>query len=354
MKSIKSSVPAKVFLAGEHAAVYGVPAIVAAVDIRCQIWLREIEGKKDQVEVIDKKLNLKENLSFKEAVLFAKRAKKEWEEYKKTGEISKLTKLMKERLALVKIAVGESLMVMADQPRQRLKLEIDSKIPTGSGLGSSAALSTAIVMALLKDQAKKKIKEVVLAVETRQHGIPSGADQATVINGGFLRYEKVKNNPRVEPFRPKSRLQKFLLIDSGKPSENTAEMVAGVKERYKKEGRKYSQAFEKMGEISEEWLSMLKTKNGDLKTKIGELIAENEKELEKIGVVGKRAKEMIKEVNKIGGEVKICGAGGVKTGSGILLGYHQDLEKLKALVERKNWKYYEVELGSEGARYEKS
>jgi len=311
MKKIKVSAPGKVFLAGEHAAVYDkVPAVVAAVDIQCRVWLKKVDGKKGQVEVLDKKLRIDEVLSFEEMVLFAKKAKKEWEEYQRTGKISKLTKLMRRKLALVKIAIGESLMAMMEQPRQRLRLEIDSKIPFGSGLGSSAALSTAISMAFLRGKTKEKIKEVVLAVETRQHGIPSGADQAAIINGGFLRFEKIGKKQIIEPLKLRIRLPKFLLIDSGIPSENTAEMVVGVKERYKKAKRKYQAAFKKIGEISEEWLSILKKEDGDLKNKIGELIVENQKELEKIGVVAEKAKKMIKAIKATGGEAKICGAGG--------------------------------------------
>jgi len=113
-------------------------------------------------------------------------------------------------------------------------------------------------------------------------------------------------------------------------------MVAIVRENKDK----YKDIFKRMGEISDDW----KVKK----------IKENQRLLEKIGVVGERAKKMVKEIEGLGGMVKICGAGGIKTGSGIMLCFHEDIDRLIQLVRENKWKYYQVELGVKGVRYEKN
>ena len=54
----------------------------------------------------------------------------------------------------------------------------------------------------------------------------------------------------------------------------------------------------------------------------------------------------------MGGQAKICGAGGVKAGSGMILAVHKNKAKLKQLIDKNKWKSSEVRLGDEGVRYE--
>ena len=62
---------------------------------------------------------------------------------------------------------------------------------------------------------------------------------------------------------------------------------------------------------------------------------------------------MIRQIESIGGMAKVCGAGGVKAGSGMLLAIHQDENKLLQLIKQKQWQYIQVNLGAPGVRYER-
>ena len=287
MNKIKVSVPGKVILAGEHGVVYGKTALVTTIGLRVKVEVRKIEKGKLIVKDKCKDLSL-----IKKAVEFCE---------EEVGEFEN----------------GWEIIVKSD-------------LPIGSGLGSSAAISTAVVWGLLKDSFEEVKDRVVKKIEDWQHGKSSGVDQAVVKEGGMIRYMKGKG---IEKMKAKD-LPEFLLIDSGKPIESTGEMVTAVAINY----TKFETIFERVGEISENW-------------KV-ELIKENEGLLEEIGVVGERAKEMIKQIEEINGMAKICGAGGVKKGSGILLGYHKNINLLEKLAEKKKWKIYQTQLGVEGVKYE--
>jgi len=291
MEKVIVSVPGKVILAGEHGVVYGITALVTTVGLRVKVKVRKIEEKKLIIKDKCKDLSL-----IKKAVEFCE---------KEVGRFENGWEII-----------------------------VESDLLIGSGLGSSAAIGTAVIWSLLKDYPEKIKDKVVKKIEDWQHGKSSGVDQTIVREGGVIEYKK---GVGIEKLKRKS-LPEFLLIDSGKPVESTGEMVVAVAANYKLQKTKYKQIFKRMGEISENWRV--------------DLIKENERLLEEIGVVGRKAKRMVKEIEEIGGMAKICGAGGVKKGSGILLSYHKNILKLRKLAEERKWKIYQVELGVKGAKYE--
>lgn len=280
------SVPGKVILAGEHGVVYGYPALVTAVGLRCQVRVRWRQDKK--IVIRDK--------------------------YKDLG--------------LAKYVVEAGLKEMGRELRG-VEVEIESELVVGGGMGSSAAMATAVVWGLMEGYSEEVKNRIVKMVEDKQHGNSSGIDQTIVKEGGVIKYQRGVGFKKLSIDLPE-----FLLIDSGKPAENTGEMVKMVKEKEKE----YQEIFKQMGKISESW-------------KV-EKIKENQKLLEKIGVVGEKAKKMVREIEERGGMVKVCGAGGIKAGSGILLSWHKEIERLRELCKEKGWRYFQAELGVEGVRDE--
>ena len=279
MTKIIVSAPGKVILAGEHAVVYGYPALVAAIDKRLTLAARFGPTKK-----------------------------------RYSG--------------LVKYALSQIL-----SPGEKADIKIDSQIPVGSGLGSSAALATGLVWALLPDQSEAIKNSVVRKIEDKQHGQSSGVDQTVVREGGAIKYVKGEGFEKVE-----LNLAKAVLVDSGRPVETTGEMVAAVRRKLETRNSKLETIFKRIGEIAEDWRP--------------ELIRENQRLLEAIGVVGEKAKKVAREIEAIGGAAKVCGGGGVKRGSGMMLAYHEDPNKLAEFLKEKKWSFMEVGLGAEGGRHE--
>ncbi|EKD80236.1 MAG: hypothetical protein ACD_40C00169G0006 [uncultured bacterium] len=297
-----STAPGKVILAGEHAVVYGQPAIVAAVQMRTRVTIER--GTLEEGELV-------------------KRAR---------------------RIVLEQ----------AGEPKlDEVKIKVETTLPIGSGLGSSASLAAGIVGGLAEYMRlrwdKEKINAVTYEIEKGTHGNPSGIDNTAVVYGGLLRFERGTGGREniMQRLKVRKILQRIWLVDSGKPEETTGEMVAYVKEQYEGNSQ-FGEYFEKIGKISNELQKEIETDHFS-----PDWIRDNERLLEKIGVVSEKAKVMIKAIEEIGGVAKICGAGGRKNGSGVILAYHPDDEKFESWLISTGQGYFQDHLGGPGWRREK-
>lgn len=314
---ITVSVPGKIHLLGEHMVVYGRPAILAAINKRLYVQVKSQKSKvKSKEEII---INTKENDDLV------------WE----------TIKVFQKNFSIEKLPL--------------LEITITSQIPTGSGLGSSAALAGALTGALMKRIKNiwnpQKVNELTYKIEKIAHGNPSGADNSTVIFGGMVWYRRefdfLKSIWSLSLTAYK--IPQFVIIDSGRPAETTKEMVAIVANLYAKKRKKFEEIFTNQEEQTKNLLLALKTGN---EKQLSAAIKQGENNLEKIGVVGDFAKKIIREIESLGGAAKICGAGGKKQGSGILLCFHRDLSKLILISKKYNIPVMPIKLGEEGIRLE--
>ncbi len=213
-----------------------------------------------------------------------------------------------------------------------------TEIPKGAGLGSSAAVSAAVIAAMLSylkvKWDKNLVNHLTYEAEKTFHGTPSGGDNTAVIYGGTIRFQAGAFSPI------KTKIKQFILINSGKPVESTKQMVKVAKPKINLILKSQTKLIEKM-------VTALET-GGNLIP----IIKKAEKNLEKIGVVGNLAKKIVKDIENLGGAAKISGAGGVKMGSGMLLCYHSNPKILLNYAKSKNLEAFTVKLGAEGLRNE--
>lgn len=323
-KSIKFSAPGKIHFLGEHTVVHGKPALLAAINLRITVTISHLRG----------------------VTLTTKDSSEEVKRLRETVE-----NVVKSKFKLKKIPA--------------YRAEIESQIPIGAGMGSSAASSSAYLASLLTflkiDWDLNLINELAFECDKVFNGNPSGGDNTTVVHGGFIWYRKETDFLKTFqslPFKLHKNIGQFILVDSGKPVESTAEMVARVKSKFRLHTPGVSSYFQprvvKLFDYQEQLVKNLATalKEGDENLLI-KIIKLGEKNLEKLGVVGKKAKSMIREIEKIGGAGKIMGGGGISEGSGMLLAYHKRPEELLNLVKKENWKTLKIKLGEEGLRKEK-
>ena len=118
-------------------------------------------------------------------------------------------------------------------------------------------------------------------------------------------------------------------------------MVTLVSLRAKRGNLVYRNIFEQQDQLTLEMVEVLK--NGAVDRLI-EIIRQGERNLEEMGVVGKKAQEMIREIEEIGGAAKITGGGGIKDGSGMILSYHQNPKSMLELASKNNWKVISIKL----------
>lgn len=308
-KQVKVSAPGKIILSGEHAVVYGYPAILAAIDRRFSV---------------------------------------------EVGEGETLANLPPDNKELLEFALNEINRNLNKRKPTDYRIIIDSQIPIGCGMGSSAAFAVALSAAVLRYNDKpwnlEKINKIAYGIERKQHGNPSGGDNTISTYGGFLLYRKETETFKVFSSLKTQNFPSLFLINSGKPVETTGEMVDRVRKLYLKSPLKADKVFKEIEQVARGFLKFLSKEE----SKLGELIKTNEKLLEKLGVVSEKTVNLIRKIEKIGGSAKISGAGGVKENSGIIIVYHPDWEKLIAFAKNKNLDIFGVKLGEEGVKIGKS
>ena len=313
---------------GEHAVVYGKPALLAAINLRLRVTVEALPP-----------------LSFprkRESSISSKRDPRLRGDDRKNLVIksSEPSDYIRHAVEVVKQQYK-----LASLPS--MKITVASDIPAGYHLGSSAAVAVGTVGAvtyfLKKVWNPSAINQIAYEVEKKMHGLPSGGDNTTVTMGGFIWYRKelefLKSIWQL-PFKLPAALDHFFLINTGRPKETTGEMVSLVKELVQKEPEK----MQKLLDFNEQQVKRVTValKEGNEEELI-DAVRVGEKTLEGMGVVSKKVIPLIREIEKAGGAAKILGGGGRAEGAGYLLCYHHDPEKFGALP---------IRLGEEGIRLE--
>ncbi len=304
MKHVTISVPGKIHVIGEHTVVYGKPALLSAINLRVSVTIKE--SKQDRI-ISSKAQKIK----------------------------SIIETIVKNKFALKKIP--------------SYSLSIQSKIFSGAGLGSSAAVSAAYSAALLEylhiPWDKKVINDLAFEADKIFNGNPSGGDNTTVVYGGIIQFQKDKK------FRtmPASIVRNFVLLNSGKPKESTAEMVKNVANYSVENPKKFKKILIDQEKLTLQMHDVL-IKGSD--TFLITTIRRAQKNLEDLGVVSKRSQALIQAIEHFGGAAKISGGGGIKGGTGMLVCFAKDSESIINFAKKNNVNYFPVQLAQEGLRRE--
>jgi mevalonate kinase len=310
---ITVSVPGKVILMGEHAVVYGRPALVSAINLRLSV---SIEENKKGLEI----------------------KTTEPEEYVRYG-IEFLCKTYK--LPVV----------------PNITVTINSSIPAGFHLGSSAAVAVGLAGAFTYYVKKvwnpMAINQLAYEIEKKQHGNPSGADNTAVTMGGFVWFRReldfLKSIWQL-PFTGAHIPTDFFLINTGKPMETTGEMVSYVKKQVDQDSAIMTRLFDENELQTKRLAHAIKI---DDEKELIDAIQKGQQTLEGMGVVSQKVLPLIRSIEKKGGAVKILGGGGKEAGVGFLLCYHKNMEEIKSLCSTYGYAVLPVVLGEEGIRLEK-
>lgn len=308
---VQASTPGKLILMGEHAAVYGRPALVAAVAPRTRFEV----NRSDEGVVVDlPDLDLEFRTDWAELIEVATHSRARWQAYFENPTAESFRTLRNPDPAhLVKLALGElAVDVGGDLPP--LALRVKSDLPIGSGFGSSAAVAVGLVggvLCLLEGDADPaRVDRIALEVERRQHGNPSGVDHRTVLQGGVLWAERTSAAElRTEPLGGGQTLgSRFQVFHTGRPSETTGDVVAAVRQSSIESPAAFEKLLDRMESSVREFRAWLTSEAGDLDLAISS-IRRFEACLEAMGVVPAPVQQAIREVEARGGAAKISGAG---------------------------------------------
>ncbi|MEM9593199.1 MAG: hypothetical protein AAGD06_02990 [Acidobacteriota bacterium] len=357
--TITVSAPGKTILMGEHAAVYGRPALVAAVDRRLRATVGPPDGPGDGWTLELPDLGIREEASPQDLLDHARTCREAWEAWAADPAVGLGGALGNGPAHLVKIAMGEALGRWVSTPTAG-RLTVTSDVPLGSGFGSSAAASVAVGGALMAAGGRPfdaaDLEAFSLDVERRQHGAPSGVDGGTVLRGGVLWAERSADGGalRLEPvdIRDPACLSGLRIYHSGPPAEATGEVVAAVRRLRDRDSSAFDRGLNRATAQTADLRRALESSAADPGAVISSFRG-FQGWLESLGVVPEPVRAAVREVVGAGGAAKTSGAGSLSgPGAGSLLVFHPEPAALDALPSLGAFERLDLRLGAPGVRLE--
>lgn len=363
LETVTVTTPGKVILMGEHAAVYGRPALVAALGLRLTAELAALETG-DRCELDLPQVEVHEEVELDALIAYARAARQRWIDYKQDPTSAAFALVRGDDPAhVVKVALGEAAEAAAKQAGVRppcpFRLRIDSELPVGSGMGSSAATAVATIAAYHQfvgaDLDPQELLRLSLEAERRQHGQPSGIDSAAVVHGGLVWARRdLTGGVQLDPLEPSSPLlSKLRLFSSGTPNESTGAVVAAVRAQIDADPLRFEDLFDRMERAT--WgvrQELARQRENPLRTIA--LLRQYQSCLHALGVVPEATEELVRQIEERGGAAKISGAGALTgQGAGSLLVYHPSAEEIDRWTFLKDLPRYPVRIGAQGLRRER-
>ena len=294
----------KVILLGEHAVVYGKPAI--AVPIRNAVVAEVTDsGHSPEIHVpawdIDDKLE-ESNTVWWQAI--------------------------------------QEVFRQLDIVDQKFSVHVKPNIPAAMGLGGSAAIAVAIVRAVTKhfklQLTDEEINHFAFQCEKAAHGTPSGIDNTIATYGSPMVYQSGEQTRMDMMEFPKSL---DLVIGISDQPSLTVDMVAGVRERWRKNSELYDSLFENFRRVAESGIKAIS--DGDYRA-LGHMMTINHGLLSAIQVSSPELDRMVQVTRDHGAlGAKLTGAGG--GGSIVALAEHNSDAIVKGLT-RNGFKALQVSV----------
>ena len=309
MKS-KASAPGKVILFGEHFVVYGVKAILCAIDKRITVSAEKTKEQKISIISNIGKLELEKNIS-----------------------LSEINSPLKPFYFLANKIIKNH--------DTGIEIIVESDIPLGVGLGSSSACcvaGAAAISRLFSNTTKEEILKLAIEAEKTIFQNTSGADCTVCTYGGIMEYDKENGFTTIE-----SQPNFHLVIANSNIEHSTEVVVAGVKEFKEKNEIEFATLCNNESKLVDEVLKEIKEKN--IK-EIGNRVTQNQEYLEKIGISNDKLRDMIK-IGKNGSfGAKITGAGG--GGCIFALTDESNLEETIKQFKEKNYDCFSAKIDFRG------
>lgn len=287
--------PGKLIISGEHAVLYGQPALAIAIN-RYTTTIFKQRNADIYFDLID--LDYRELQNTSSLKQLSLKIADKYEKF--TNGLGSILEVLEKPSHLIQYTIAKILDDMNVDLQQGLEISVSSTVPIGCGMGSSAATIMSTMMAgdsfFNKNTSKQQFMALGRNIEHLQHGRSSGVDLHLVTYGGCVFFDKmpyVRNIPKI----------KMHIVNTGQPATTTGECVAHAAQYFKDEN--LALEFGKVTRAIDAAFT-----NNDLSS-LHSAISHNNYLLQKIGVVPNKVADFIKDIEKNGGCAKVCGAGAV-------------------------------------------
>lgn len=334
-KTLTVRTPGKLILSGEHAVVYGNPALAMAINRYTETTISghtEANQKNILFNLLDFRYHQEHSLS-----TLRNLKRNIQDKYQKflQGQYG-IRDVLKEPFELMQFAVTHLIDNRKVVLPQGIEVRTTSNIPMGCGMGSSAAAVVSSMFAVARfsklEIDLESCYQLAWEAENMQHGHSSGVDVYLVLHGGCIRFQK--NGPKESRPVP---MRELLLVNTGSPASSTGECVNAAAAFLKNDAKLLAE----FAQVTENIDQALQQNNTPL---LIDNIRHNHRLLVKIGVVPEKVQHFIAEVEKTGGAAKICGAGSIRGDSagGVLVVTEDDSVELV-----QNYKYQHMSIQGE-------
>ncbi len=288
---MKSSAPGKIILFGEHAVVYGRPALAVPVT--------QVHA---DVEILD---------SHRAGI---------WFNAPDVGLYAELNSLPSDHplAAVINQFFPHPLPLSRNRERgggEGLEIKITSTIPVASGLGSGAAVTVAMIRTLSsmvhRPLSDEQISAMTFEIEKLHHGTPSGIDNTVVTYAKPVYFIKRPSPNRrgdggeVEILKVGKPFT-ILIGDTGIRAP-TKESVADVRKLWEADKSRWEKVFDEIGEITKN--AKKRIENGKW-MELGQLMNKNHALLQELTVSSPELDKLVETARKAGAlGAKMSGGG---------------------------------------------
>ena len=282
---MKASAPGKIILFGEHAVVYGRPALAVPVT-QVHADVEVLDSSRAGIRIDAPDINVHAELN---------------------------TLPSDHPIASV---IHNFLFLSRVSPFPSLDIRISSTIPVASGLGSGAAVTVALVRALSlhlnHPMTDEEVNAFAYEIEKLHHGTPSGIDNTVITYARPVYFIKHPPSPggrgaggEVETFTVG---QPFTIVigDTG-ISAPTKDSVADVRRLWMNDKARWETVFDKIGEIAFTARRAIEAGKSEM---LGELMDENHVLLQKLTVSSPELDRLVEAARDAGATgAKMSGGG---------------------------------------------
>lgn len=270
----KSSAPGKIILFGEHAVVYGRPALAVPVtQVHADVDISDSNSAGIWIDAPDIDLHAELNTLPSDHPIAA--------------------------------VIHNLFFLSRVSPFPTINIKITSTIPVASGLGSGAAVTVALTRALSTHinyaMTDEQVNAFAYEIEKLHHGTPSGIDNTVITYAKpvyFVKGQAIETFKVGQPFT-------IVIGDTG-ISAPTKESVGDVRKLWEADKTKWEGLFDKVGELVKEARNSIESG----KTKeLGMLMNQNHKVLQELTVSSP-------ELDKLVSAARTAGALGAKLSGG--------------------------------------
>ncbi len=300
MPAISATAPGKIILFGEHAVVYGQPAIAVPVtQVGAKVTVHaDPTAAPGQVHLTAEDIGLNCALS----------------DLPEDHPFAVLLAAVAEQLGLPRLPA--------------LRLHIRSSIPIAAGLGSGAAVSAAAARAIsafvghpLDDD---QVSNIAYRVDQVYHGTPSGIDNTVIAYAQPIFYVRGQPFERLCLNHPVT-----LVIGNSGIASSTGAVVGDVCARWQVNPQPYEELFEEVGAVVRQARQVMESgEAGDL----GPLMTKNHALLQALDVSSPALDRLVDAALAAGaGGAKLCGGG--RGGNMIALANPEDAARIAQALQ---------------------